>query len=766
MIRPLSYEEIAFKFDIENIDVKNMDSQVFVEFRNIYESLKTAINIEEDNYNIVIADKCTKDKVEDIKMLIKENCSKRKLHDIVYVTCEREMEPEVLVLNAGNGNKLKNFLEHIEDKYTEIILKFYNSFDEIDKDTVLQKYLQDRKSILNQLMESCKDKGFEINYGDDGFSFTPIKGEEKITEEEFDEMDLNEKECILENLKNVKEIAREVAKHLKNNEMQYLKEMKKIFKNYINEAFKDIKVQLLNTFKQDTVAIKFLEKAIIETNTTIDESFNKDFTEEQKKILKSIYKYKIFLLTSNEKDEVPIVYEEVPTYKNIFGNVEISHGDTIGAESTCNIQVGSLLKANDGFLILDLKELLSDKYAYAKLKKVLKEKKFTFENNGGLISLLAYESFKGEPIPINVKIVLIGGYKYFHLLYSYDSDFKELFKIYLQGEHLIPIDSEAKEALIQNMLYMCKKYKCKPLTNKAIKEVARIFSKDSERRDKLYFDNDKLKDIMIFSSAYAIDKGKRSIELNDIMNVSYKEELIEKYIRDEYKDGEILLNLKDSRVGEVNALSVIDLNHTKFGKPMRITCTCSRGNGRIIDAQKESNLSGKIHSKTLSILKGFLNSFMGGYNDIPVDFNISFEQIYGVVEGDSASVAEAMAILSALLKVPIRQNIAVTGSINQLGEVQPVGGINEKIEGFFKTCKCVDTVNNKGVLVPFRNFNNIVLKEEVELEIARGNFYIYAMDNIFDAIDVLFDGVNFRNRNILDDIQKELRRYTGKRDRK
>src|SRR3712207_4033123 len=198
------------------------------------------------------------------------------------------MEPEVLFRSAGNGNKLKNFLEHIEDKYTEIILKFYNSFDEIDKDTVLQKYLQDRKSILNQLMESCKDKGFEINYGDDGFSFTPIKGEEKITEEEFDEMDLNEKECILENLKNVKEIAREVAKHLKNNEMQYLKEMKKIFKNYINEAFKDIKIQLLNTFKQDTVAIKFLEKAIIETNTTIDESFNKDFTEEQKKILKSI----------------------------------------------------------------------------------------------------------------------------------------------------------------------------------------------------------------------------------------------------------------------------------------------------------------------------------------------------------------------------------------------------------------------------------------------------------------------------------------------
>lgn len=296
--------------------------------------------------------------------------------------------------------------------------------------------------------------------------------------------------------------------------------------------------------------------------------------------------------------------------------------------------------------------------------------------------------------------------------------------------------------------------------------MARLFSKEAEKRDTLYFNHEKLKDIMILSSTYVKEEGKRGVSYEDIINLYNRESLIEKEIKEQYKNGKIILKINGNSIGEANGLSVIQGSGLKFGRPMRITCTCSKGKGEIIDIQKENDLSGKVHNKSVSILKGLLSNLIGGYNKIPVDFNVSFEQIYGMVEGDSASVAEALVIISSFLKIPIKQNIAVTGSINQFGDVQPVGGINHKIEGFFDTCKSLETIQNKGVLIPLRNTNNIVLKEEIEEEVRKGNFHIYAMENLLDAVEIMFHKEEFRNINIIEEMERELRKYTGKRDKK
>ena len=212
---------------------------------------------------------------------------------------------------------------------------------------------------------------------------------------------------------------------------------------------------------------------------------------------------------------------------------------------------------------------------------------------------------------------------------------------------------------------------------------------------------------------------------------------MEKEILNNYTEKKMLIDVKNSKIGQVNGLSVIDTGYFSFGKPIKITCCCYKGEGNIVDVQKESNLSGNIHSKSINILKGYISTINGGFNKLPVDFHLSFEQIYGKIDGDSASVAEIICMLSALSKIPIKQNIAVTGSVNQFGDVQPIGGVNDKIEGFFGVCKAIDTIVGKGVLIPLSNADDLVLNEEVEREIKNGNFHIYTMTSIEDAMEVL-----------------------------
>ena len=224
-----------------------------------------------------------------------------------------------------------------------------------------------------------------------------------------------------------------------------------------------------------------------------------------------------------------------------------------------------------------------------------------------------------------------------------------------------------------------------------------------------------------------------------------------------------LIDVSNSKIGQVNGLSVIDTGYFSFGKPIKITCCCYKGSGNIIDVQQESNLSGSIHSKSINILKGYMSNINGGFSRLPVDFHLSFEQIYGKIDGDSASVAEIISMLSALSKVPVKQNIALTGSVNQFGEVQPIGGVNHKIEGFFAACKVLDTVKDKGVLIPLSNADDLVLNEEVEQEIKNGNFHIYTMTSIDDAIQVLMGDSEENFESLMLTISKELKKYSSSR---
>jgi len=325
------------------------------------------------------------------------------------------------------------------------------------------------------------------------------------------------------------------------------------------------------------------------------------------------------------------------------------------------------------------------------------------------------------------------------------------------------IDTNLKSSLLFEINKICSENNFKPLTKGALRELAKLLSRRAQSRKKIHYDKYEINKLLTLSNNRVKDKKQEEIGEVDIIEIGYKKDLMEKEILNNYTEKKMLIDVKDSRVGQVNGLSVIDTGYFSFGKPIKITCCCYKGEGNIIDVQKDSNLSGNIHSKSINILKGYISTINGGFTKLPVDFHLSFEQIYGKIDGDSASVAEIICMLSALSKIPIKQNIAVTGSINQFGDVQPIGGVNEKIEGFFGVCKALDTIKDKGVLIPHSNAEDLVLNQEVESEIKNGNFHIYTMTNIEDAIGILMGDTDTNFEEVITTINKELKKYSGKK---
>ena len=268
--------------------------------------------------------------------------------------------------------------------------------------------------------------------------------------------------------------------------------------------------------------------------------------------------------------------------------------------------------------------------------------------------------------------------------------------------------------------------------------------------------------LLLLANHYAVETKSDKITEKEIIEVAYEEEDILKEMMKLYTEKKVLISVKGERVGAINGLAVLDTGYYTFGKPMRITCVAYKGTGRIVDIQKESNLSGKIHEKSINILKGLLTNILNPYEETPVDFHLSFEQTYGLVEGDSASIAEIISILSALSRRPIKQNIAVTGSVNQFGEVQAIGGVNEKIEGFYRVCEIIDTVENKGVLLPSANKDEIILTPNVEEAIKENKFHLYEMSTLNDAIEVLMLNEDESIEEFYEQVYAEINKYKSK----
>lgn len=763
MKRKLTPKEVIYNFEFGGISSKKNKS-VLPQYSEAYKKIKTALEIDKEGYNVYLVDDYSMDKVKTIIEYIENVLKDRdKPDDICYVVKNDEKKPIPIFVSNGFGKKFKATLEDIQSSLIEYTFEFYNNSISKEKEKLVDTIQKKRNEIINNLIIISKSSGFEIKSNDGGFTFIPLNDGREMTEDEYEDLDSDKKELMISKVNELKLKAKEILEELKLMEVNELEKIKGIMYDYLNEKLEDKREKYKKIFHRDTEVIEYLEYVCDSIVTYLIDNYSISYDDDEDKINEIIYKYMINVIVDNsEQNSPPVIFEEDPNLNNLLGSIEYENHNGIYVSDVSLIKAGSLIKANGGCLILRVNNLLSNSQAYYYLKKVLLSEKVDLDYNKGYLELLALSGLKPKPINIRQKVILIGDYETYDLLYTHDEDFKKIFKMRTEYNPILDIDKDVKGALIREINNFSSANNIRPLTDEAVKQIAKCLSRKAENKNKIYFESYELNNLILLANNKVKEENRNTIDGKDIIDIAYEEELIEKEILQSYKEGKTLIEVVNSKVGQVNGLSVIDTGYVSFGKPIKITCICYKGEGNIIDAQRDSNLSGKIHNKALSILKGYISTLNGGYTKLPVDLHVSFEQIYGVVNGDSASIAEIICMLSSISKIPIRQNIAVTGSINQFGEVQPIGGVNQKIEGFFKVCKAMDTIENKGVLIPASNKEDLVLCEEVEIAIKEGKFFIYTMKSVEDAVRVLLDkpAVNFDK--VTKAINKEIEKYNDK----
>lgn len=734
------------------------------EITSAYEKIKRAISIDEEGYNLYIIDSFSKDKLENLTKFI-ENLYKsaEAPKDICYATINDPKRPEPIFLTNGKGAKLKETIENIKNSYYEVAMEFYNTSSESEKDSIIDDVHSKRTTYIGELMEMAKIDGFDVKATNGGFAFIPLKEGEAMTEKEYDELSEENKDSIVLKASNLKKKAEVVLEKLKDIELTSMKRLKGIYAEFMDVEMEDEKEDCLLNFIDDDDAYEYLEKVFYSIEKELVDCYTMNVEDDESDINEVLDKYDISVLVDNTNNKKPrVIYEEDPNVTNLFGNIEYENHNGLYSTDLSLINPGSMLQANEGCVIIRLNQLAMNNYSYYYLKKTLMSGKVSIDSSRGYLDIISINGVKPKAVPVNVKVILIGDYESYDILYNADEDFKSLFPIRVEFSNYVKNQPIKGKVLKDYILDRGKKHYINKVSDDAIKEIIKYLSRVAECRGKICIEDKNIDRLLILANNIVELDGREIISDKDIRDVAYEKSLIEDEILEMYEDSKIILTLSGEKVGAINGLAVLSSGYFTFGKPMRLTCVACKGEGKILDIQKESNMSGSIHEKSINILSGLLSNLIIPYEKLPVDFHLSFEQTYGQIDGDSASVAEILCILSSLSKVGIKQNIAVTGSINQFGEVQAIGGVNEKIEGFYKVCKLLDDTKDKGVLIPITNSEDLVLNKEVEEAIEKGEFHIYTMENLQDAIEVMMLDNKTSYKDLFKIIEKEVEKYKGK----
>jgi lon-related putative ATP-dependent protease len=455
-----------------------------------------------------------------------------------------------------------------------------------------------------------------------------------------------------------------------------------------------------------------------------------------------LQRYDVNVIVDNsERDSAPVVVENHPSYQNLIGRIE--HEVVMGASRTnfAMIQPGALHRATGGYLILPARDVLLNNYAWEGLKRALREQSIRIINLGTQLGLLSTVSLEPEPIPLNVKVVLIGTPTLFYMLRAYDEDFPKLFKVKAEFATIMDRTQETEHEYALFVKAVVDANHLPAFDSTAVAEVIEYGSRLAEDKDKLSTRFGEIADL-IRESAYWSKKLELDIVSGPAVKKAVKESiyrsnLIEERLQEMISDETLLIDVTSETVGQVNALSVLQMGDYAFGRPTRVTATVHPGQGGVVDIEREAKLGGRIHTKGVLIISGYLGERYGQKKPLNLSAALTFEQSYEAIEGDSASAAELFALLSAISEIPLRQDLAITGSVNQHGQIQAVGGINEKIEGFFKTCKVKGLSGSQGVIIPTGNVPHLMLEDEVIRSVAEDKFHIWPITTVDEGLMLL-----------------------------
>lgn len=718
-------------------------------------ALEFGLNVDIKGYNLFLEGPSGVGKTRYTKNYLDKISKKKKIPvDWCYIyNFDNPNEPIAVSLPAGQGKEFKENMERfIKDIKKDINTTFSNEDFEKEKNLIKQEFEQKRATLLDNLNKEANKYNFEIKTTQNGIYMMPIYNGKAIQEEEFNKLDENIKkeyeekssviqEQIMTVIGEIKSIERASDKKIEEWQSNVALLTVNIHINYIKSIYKRNKKinKFLDDIKQDI--LKNISYFINEEKNNTNQPNMQGPRQEPIKPWKN---YRVNLFIDNSKLEgAPVVMDSNYSYNNIFGKLEYENYYGILKTDYTMLKPGLLHIANGGYIIFQAKDLLENPACYASLKKALRVKEISIDNTADQRSSMVMVSLKPEPIPLNLKVILIGNSNVYHTLLSMDSDFKKLFKIKVEFEDDAPRTNENIEKIARFIHSFCEQEELLHLDRSAVAKVIEYASRIADDKQKLSTRFNDLAEIIGESCTWA-KMAKAKVVTAEFVDKALSERInrVKKYdtkYSEMIAKNTLLISTSGFKVGQINGLTVMTIGNYTFGKPAKITVNTFTGKNGIINIEREVELSGSTHSKGVLILSGYLGEMFA--QDIPLSLtaSICFEQLYNGVDGDSASSTELYALLSSLSNVPINQAIAVTGSVNQKGEIQPIGGVNEKIEGFFQVCKMRGLDGSHGVMIPIQNVMNLNLNDEVVEAVKNEKFHIYAISTIDEGIEILTD---------------------------
>jgi lon-related putative ATP-dependent protease len=684
--------------------------------------------------------------------------------------------PISISVPAGTANRFAKKMEKlIEDLKTELP-KVFASESYQERETAIKKRYGDQRMELFQKTEKlAASKNIRIDKTSAGFKAIPIVDDHPMTQDEYRALSDEDKAIVEDKIESVQQEIESTLREVNKLNVAMNEEIESLIERVALFAVKGHLDILREEFKDCTSILNYLEevrKDIVENVRHFTPTKEAPADQALPFMPKfSFHKYKVNVLVDRRFEKgAPVIFETNPNFTNVFGLIE--KRAVLGALVTdfTMIQTGSLLKANGGYLILEIESVLMNKFVWEALKRALQNKQLFIEDAPASLGFSA-ASLRPQPIPLDVKVILLGSYELFQTLQNYDPKFNKIFGVRADFDYEVEADSNTIQQYARFISRACRQEKLLPLTPDGVSAVVEYGKKTISHKEKLSLRFGKIMGILKEADFWAKKEDAELVSKahvkKAISEYRFRYNLYEEKIHESYTDNTILIDVEGKTIGQVNALAVYQIGDISFGRPSRITAETYMGKEGIINIDREAKLSGKTHDKGVLILTGYLGKTFAQKFPLSVTISITFEQNYGGVDGDSASSTELYAVLSSLSGLPIRQGIAVTGSVNQKGQIQAIGGVNQKIEGFFEVCKTKGLNGRQGVMIPQSNVNNLMLKNEVVEAVKAAKFHIYQVSTIEEGIEIL-TGVtagkvdeygNFPEDTVYGKVQEKLKSY-------
>ncbi len=747
-------------------ELKALDNPFFGQKRALT-STEFGMKMKRDGFNLYALGPDEVNKKTLLESLIKQEAEEETIPDDWVYVCnfKDEQKPITIKLPAGDAVRFRDTMNRFAEDLPNVLTSTFESEEYQNRRQAIEDQLkEDEQKEFSELQQQVESKGLTILHTPMGYSLAPVRDGKIMDMEEIQKLSDQERQELEKEIQHFQKELQKILRLIPERQRKFRKKRNELNREYAEFSVRALLEEIRNEFSGEQEVLEYLKEVkndIIEhVREILNPGASNPFMQavQGKQEFKGppsehpvLWRYTVNVMIDNsDAIGAPVVYEDHPTFKNLIGRIE--HESQMGTLTTdfTYIKPGTLHRANGGYLLIDAMRLLTQPFAWEGLKRALQNNKLIVESPGDMYGMVSTVTLEPAPIKLEVKVVLIGSRLLYYLLCAYDEDFSTLFKVEVDFEEEIDWNEKTQEMYARLITGLLQKYELSSMDSSGVARTV-------EHASRLVNDNQKMTtrikdiiDLLREADYWARESNKKVIDEEAVQKAVDQRNYRSGRLKDRYQESilreSIFIDTEGEKTGQVNGLSVITIGNSIFAHPTRITARTRVGKGEVVNIEREVEMSGPIHAKGVLILSAFLGARYAEESPLSLSASLVFEQSYGGVEGDSASSTELYALLSSIGEIPLKQSIAVTGSVNQHGFIQPIGGVNEKIEGFFDICEKRGLTGGQGVIIPKANVKNLMLKEEVVQSVKEGTFHIYAIETIDEGMELL-TGMEMGERN-------------------